>query len=159
MDKEIEIIGTSKQKPELVIQTKKSKMHKQQLDKIKAREEKRQNKEARRAARKSKDTASSEIMLEPIAVIPIITQTIHVPQPVNAMQPLVKDELLQRILSSISEHQMNTWESIEIANVTCRTIKYDKNKEGVATKKKVVPVEDRVKEEFYNRYTKVRLKV
>lgn len=154
LDNEIFFVGTSKQKPEQVIQTKKSKMHKLQLEKIKAREERRQNKEARRAARKSKDSVSPEPMLEPIAVIPTITQTVNVPEPVHAMKPLVKDELLQRILSSISEHQMDTWESIEISNVTCRTTKYDKNKEGVATKKKVVPVEDRVKEEFYNRYTK-----
>lgn len=92
-EKEIEILGTGKHKPKEIQSTKKSKMFKQKLDKLKAREEKRENKILKRSSgsRRSRDSGSPDLGLEEaIPVIPTVIQKIPVlkpKQPMAAIKP------------------------------------------------------------------------
>ena len=60
------------------------------------------------------------------------------------------DPMFQRLLMSINDKMEYTWDCIEVSYVTRRTAKYDKHREKLPVKKKIVPVEDGVIEDFFS---------
>ena len=75
----------------------------------------------------------------------------NIPKPDKPMNILQTDDpMFHRLLASIDDKQEYSWDCIEVSYVTRRTAKYDKHREKLLVKKKIVPVEDRVREDFFS---------
>ena len=95
----------------------------------------------------------------PSPEVPKVTEPENIPLPdtpvvsFNSNMSENSNHLLLKAHSCILERQAATDECIAVSNTSCRTARFDKNKEsGRLGEVKVKPVDSTVKEEFYQKY-------